>query len=68
MIPKADQQCPSVNNFRPISLLDMDYKIFAKIMAKRLKVFLCRYIGEDQTNFLPKHYIKDIRTFFEHIF
>uniref|UniRef100_A0A2D4NQI0 Reverse transcriptase domain-containing protein n=1 Tax=Micrurus surinamensis TaxID=129470 RepID=A0A2D4NQI0_MICSU len=48
-----------IKNYRPISLLNSDYKIFASIMAERLKRFLNQFIHIDQNGFLPKRQIKD---------
>lgn len=63
MIPKQQEDCPNVKNFRPISLLNNDYKIFTKTMAERLKKILNGYIKEDQAGFLPNHHIRDnVRT------
>lgn len=59
MIPKTDHKAPSVKDFRPISLLNTDYKIFSKITADRLKKTMGKFIMEDQAGFLPNHYIKD---------
>lgn len=53
MIPKDDKDSPKVRNFRPISLLNVDYKIFMKIISERLKKILNHHIGEDQVGFLP---------------
>uniref|UniRef100_A0A670JV61 Receptor protein-tyrosine kinase n=1 Tax=Podarcis muralis TaxID=64176 RepID=A0A670JV61_PODMU len=39
-------------NYRPISLLNVDYKIFADILAKRLKKVLIGEIHKDQAGFL----------------
>ena len=39
----------SLRNFRPISLLAVDYKILARIMANRLKIVLPSLISEFQT-------------------
>uniref|UniRef100_A0A803TBI3 Reverse transcriptase domain-containing protein n=1 Tax=Anolis carolinensis TaxID=28377 RepID=A0A803TBI3_ANOCA len=59
MIPKEGANLLEVKNYRPISLLNTDYKIFAKILVNRLKDFLAEWMGEDQTGFLPSRSIKD---------
>lgn len=46
---KDRQKCDS---YRPISLLSNDYKILAKIMAKRLNPVLQSIIHKDQTGYL----------------
>ena len=40
LLPKKDRDPTSVRNCRPISLLTTDYKLIAKTMASRLKLFL----------------------------
>lgn len=59
LIPKDDAECPDVKNFRPISLLNVDYKIFTKVISERLKGVLNKLIGEDQGGFLPGCNIRD---------
>lgn len=59
MIPKTEEESPNVKNFRPISLLNTDYKIFTKVIAERLKKILIHHIEEDQAGFLPGRYIRD---------
>lgn len=39
LIPKEGQDQKNVNNYRPISLLNNDYKLNARILAERLKCF-----------------------------
>ena len=43
---------PNFNDFRPISLGNGIYKIIAKIIAIRIKVFLSNHIYEEQFGFL----------------
>lgn len=63
LIPKEVSVLKEPKNYRPISLLNLDYKIFTKNLADRLKKFLTRFIREDQAGFLPGQQIKDnIRT------
>uniref|UniRef100_A0A670HM89 Reverse transcriptase domain-containing protein n=1 Tax=Podarcis muralis TaxID=64176 RepID=A0A670HM89_PODMU len=59
LIPKQDSDLTQVKNYRPISLLNTDYKIFAGILAKRLKKILQEVIHVDQAGFLPNRQMKD---------
>uniref|UniRef100_A0A670K332 Reverse transcriptase domain-containing protein n=1 Tax=Podarcis muralis TaxID=64176 RepID=A0A670K332_PODMU len=59
IIPKQDADPTQVKNYRPISLLNTDYKIFAGILAKRLKKILIKIIHKDQAGFLPGRQIKN---------
>ncbi|TPX38420.1 hypothetical protein SeLEV6574_g07795 [Synchytrium endobioticum] len=49
----------SLKNYRPISLLNCDYKLFSKILSIRLATILSERIGPDQHAFLPGRQIKD---------
>ena len=63
LLPKKDKDPLYVKNHRPISLLNTDYKIIAKVMANRLKVCLHQIIHEDQTGFMKGRNIEsNIRT------
>uniref|UniRef100_A0A8C6XLH0 Reverse transcriptase domain-containing protein n=1 Tax=Naja naja TaxID=35670 RepID=A0A8C6XLH0_NAJNA len=63
LIPKEESNTNQVKSFRPISLLNTDYKIFMTIMAQRLKGILSKEINMDQNGFLPRRQIRDnIRT------
>ena len=63
LLPKKDKDPLYVKNHRPISLLNTDYKIIAKVMANRLKVCLHQIIHEDQTGFMKGRNIgSNIRT------
>jgi len=52
LIPKKDKSPLKIKNYRPISLLSVDYKIIAKTMANRLKKFMGDLIHNDQSGFL----------------
>ena len=49
LIPKADGDFKQLSNWRPISLLNMDYKILTKALAKRTENYLPELINSDQT-------------------
>ena len=51
LIPKTDAEPFLIKNWRPITLLNCDYKIGAKAIANRLKTFLPKLINNDQTGF-----------------
>uniref|UniRef100_A0A670INW4 Reverse transcriptase domain-containing protein n=1 Tax=Podarcis muralis TaxID=64176 RepID=A0A670INW4_PODMU len=59
LIPKQDSDLLQVKNYRPISLLNIDYKIFAGILARRMKNILLENIHGDQAGFLPGRQMKD---------
>ena len=52
LIPKKDAELYFIKNWRPITLLNTDYKIAAKSIANRIKLVLPNLINHDQTGFL----------------
>ena len=66
LLPKKDKDLTSLGNWRPISLLNIDYKIATKTIANRMKKVLSNLINNSQTGFLKGRYIgENIRTIFE---
>ena len=58
LIPKDDEYIIIIlENWRPITLLNMDEKIIAKIIAKRIETLLPVLIHEDQTGFVKERFI-----------
>jgi len=57
LIPKKNKNRLFLKNWRPISLLNTDYKLLAKTLALRLQNVLPNIINEDQTGYLPNRYI-----------
>ena len=58
LLPKHTSDKQDVANWRPISLLNSDYKILTKVWANRLNPILQEGIGPHQTGFIPG---RDIR-------
>ena len=48
LIPKGDKPREYLKNWRPISLLNSDYKIITSVMANSMKQVLCDVIGTNQ--------------------
>ena len=58
-IPKGDKPREFLKNWRPISLLNVVYKIGSACIANRIKKVLPELIHDDQTGFVPGRYIGD---------
>ena len=48
LIPKKSEELYYIRNWRPLTLLNCDYKIAAKAIASRLKIYLPKLINNDQ--------------------
>ena len=48
-----------IENYRPITLLNMDYKIMTKALATQLAPQACNLLHPDQTGFVPNRSILD---------
>ena len=59
LIPKKDAEPYLIKTWRPISLLNCDYKIAAKAIANRLKQVLPKLIDNGQTGFLKGRSIEE---------
>lgn len=58
LIPKEEKDSKYIANYSPIALLNVDYKIFASVIAERLQKILPTIIHLDQNGFLPKRNLK----------
>ena len=57
LLPKTDKDTCFLENWRPISLLNVDYKIATKSIANRLKKVISSIISSSQTGFIKGRYI-----------
>ncbi len=59
IIPKKDKDLRFLKNWRPLTLLNTDYKILTKLLALRLQKVLPSIISNCQTGYLKGRYIGD---------
>ena len=57
MYKKGDRCDP--RNYRPITLLNTDYKIFTRILASRMKTVVHEFVSECQKGFVPEVFIAE---------
>ena len=66
LLPKSNKNLTNLSNWRPISLLNVDYKIMSKAIANRIKKVLKILIDSSQTGFIKGRYIgENIRLLFD---
>jgi hypothetical protein len=57
LLPKKNKDPLYLKNWRPLSLLNQDYKLAAKCIASRIKSHISKLIHSDQTGFIQGRYI-----------
>ena len=57
MIEKKGRDKRYVNNWRPISLLNVDTKLLSKVVAFRIKKVIATLVSNDQTAYVPGRFI-----------
>lgn len=52
LLPKKDRVPTIIKNWRPLTLMNVDYKIYSKALSLRIKEVMPYIISEDQTGFM----------------
>jgi hypothetical protein len=56
LLPK-EKEVKKIQQYRPIYMLNVSFKIFTKVLANRLTSVACRVTKPSQLAFLPRRYI-----------
>ena len=59
LLPKPNRPRSEIKSYRPITLLNVSYKIIASAIANRIKQVLPTVIDRDQTGFMKDRFIGD---------
>lgn len=59
VIPKVGKDLSLPESYRPVSLLNQNYKILITIMATRLNQIIGSYISRDQAGFIKGRTMRD---------
>lgn len=62
VIPKSGKDTTSPKSCRPISLLNVNLKIFTSTLANHLNRFTGEYMTQDQIGFIPERDLEDSTT------
>ena len=57
LLPKKGKDSLLLKNWRPLTMLNIDYKIYAKVLASRIKEVLSTIISDDQVGFMKNRQI-----------
>lgn len=59
LLLKKDKNPTECSSYRPLSLLNSDIKIFAKLLALRLEPYMLALVNPDQTGFIKSRLAAD---------
>ena len=66
IIPKKDKDLRRLKNWRPLSLLNTDYKTLTKLLARRLQKVIGKLVSFDQSGYIKGRFIgENIRTIYD---
>ena len=57
LLPKKNNDLGNLNNWRPLTLLNTDYKIIKKTISNRIRKYTSHIIEDSQTGFIKGRYI-----------
>ena len=60
LIPKPNKDLHYLKNWRPVTILNTDYKILTKALANRLQPLLTKIITPDQVGYIKRRQIIEI--------
>ena len=67
LIPKPGKNLLELKNWRPITLLNVDYKIISKTLANRFKLVIQNIVHENQAGFIKGRFIGENVRFIQDI-
>lgn len=59
LLPKSGKDRQKYTSYRPLSLLNSDYKIISKLIASRMESIIPKIVNADQTGFVKNRYGSD---------